>query len=731
MRRQKTKKQQAEQNRKALGQPRKAAQAPGRSGYVGPIVSDSTIEKVLDAAENLGMLGESLVDIAGSVDEAKIVFELAQKIYQQIRLAKINKSQCQRLGQRVEVVCSAVRELVSQLPTEATKPEPAPQTGKKFPGAKLFGMGGPRTPKEALVAPQQIWQQPTAASSSAQANSASNTAMTATLNPMQYYVDGLRALKSTLEDALQLVQYYTNKSWFRRVLNAGTDKDSFEEIYQRLSECISQLNLGLNVNRLMDAKDTTEDANRDKMEFIARFDEIRQLNMEVNTAIDQVALDDSTQHEVRVEKIASIEAQLTAIKDSDAKPPSPFSRRLLIPFYQLILQQQIAMGSFGKIFLGQWHDQQVAVKQLKGQITKAQTREFNREVRIMSGLRSQYVTQLYGVCDEPGNKCIVMEYVSQGSLRRYLDTYPHLTSAGQRQIALGIALGLNYLHARGVLHKDLKSENVLIDRDAQPKLTDFGLSKCSHAKVEPPLSESDSVQWLAPEALSITSTGYSAKSDIYSFGVVFWEVLTGQRPYPNVGRERIIMRTQKGERDVIPSHVAPCYATLIQQCWSLKPSERPSLPVIIHQLRTYRPPQADTMAASSAIRSAPNVSGEALYQRALGYEQVGDLAGAILSYQHAAAKGYMRAQTDLGMCYLTGHGVPEDKGKARQWLLQSAKQGHVRAMNNLAYQLEMGDGVGQDTQEALYWYQQAAQSGDDNAHAKVQELSVTASRAFS
>jgi predicted Ser/Thr protein kinase len=712
----------------------------GKAGSGGGL-QDTTVDAIFNAVT-------IVLDAGESADAAIVIFEVAREIYAQIQLVKVNRAQCHRLGQRIEIISNSVKELIAQLPA---KPEPTAEE-----------TGAPSKPtKEALIVPQNIWQQPSPTvlghsgrgrghavpvSGRGRGRCAGNippALPSPVADPaweqvqpaidMRHFNDGLHALKATLDDALLLVQKFASKGWFHRVMRAGADEEKFADIYERLAACIGQLNLGLNVSRIINAEDTKLDTQNDMRDILARADEILRLNQEMSTDLGQMELDRQTKSDLRIQQVASMKAKIHNFSEGRQHARSSVSKKLLMPFFDLAVDRQLAVGSFGKVYLGRWHSLTVVIKQLKGQITSAQQREFNREVRIMSCLRSKYVTQLYGVCDEPQQKCMVMEYVEQGSLRHYLDTHKQLTPAAQKRIALGIALGLNYIHHRGILHRDLKSENILIDQDGNPKLTDFGLAKSQDLKIEPPLSDSAAIQWMAPEALVVSSSGYTKKSEVYSFGVLLWEITTGQHPYAGISPEYALMKTEQGKRDPIPPQVPQFYADIIKKCWSLKPSERPSLSVIIHQLRSYTPELANTNTHDTprAATSSTGVSAEALYQQAIGCEQSQDYTRAANFYRQAAVQGYLRAQTNLGIYYLIGRGVTQDKVKGHALLIQSAKQGHVRAMTNAAYQLEKGDGIAQDPQSALYWYQQAAQCGDLKAQSKVDELTAQSTPQFS
>ena len=126
--------------------------------------------------------------------------------------------------------------------------------------------------------------------------------------------------------------------------------------------------------------------------------------------------------------------------------------------------------------------------------------------------------------------CTIMEYVPSGSLRAFL----HKSENGPIPtetivcMALDVARGMEYLHTQGVVHRDLKSENLVLTEDLRVKLTDFGVG-CLETECDARIDDTGTYRWMAPEMIS--HKHYSKKVDVYSFGVVLWELVTGQLPF--------------------------------------------------------------------------------------------------------------------------------------------------------------------------------------------------------
>lgn len=138
--------------------------------------------------------------------------------------------------------------------------------------------------------------------------------------------------------------------------------------------------------------------------------------------------------------------------------------------------------------------------------------------------------QFVAACRKPPVFCVVMEYLSEGSLRAFLHKLEHktLSLAKVMTVALDIARGMEFIHAQGVIHRDLKPENILIDQDFHMKIADFGIA-CEEAYCDALADDPGTYRWMAPEM--IKHKGYGKKVDVYSFGLILWEMISGFIPY--------------------------------------------------------------------------------------------------------------------------------------------------------------------------------------------------------
>ncbi len=269
-----------------------------------------------------------------------------------------------------------------------------------------------------------------------------------------------------------------------------------------------------------------------------------------------------------------------------------------ISYTDLTFDKKIGEGSYGEVYAGTWAYDNVAIKKLKlATYTEESLKELKREAEIMANVRSNHLVQLKGVCLETPNFCLVMELMPKGSLDSLLyNLKQDLPWSLRYQLAADIGVGLHNLHQQGILHRDLKSMNILLTNDNRAKLCDFGLAQIkSSTKVQTrntlkSIREKSvgTLSWMAPELLNL-SPKYSTKSDVYAYAIVMWEIAARQAPYADVGDDSIIKdEVKQGNRAEIPSDIPPSFAKLIKFCWAQNPGERPEVEVVLRELENCK-----------------------------------------------------------------------------------------------------------------------------------------------
>jgi len=250
--------------------------------------------------------------------------------------------------------------------------------------------------------------------------------------------------------------------------------------------------------------------------------------------------------------------------------------------------------------------------------------DFLKEAELLSKMNSTNIISYFGTSRNKEGECIVMEFAVNGSLFHLLELFrkKNLVSTfswdKRYQMAQDITRGLILMHSKGILHRDLKSLNILLDQNMIAKVSDFGLSKI---KTKSQTTSSSlqknvfgSLLWKAPETFSIRNQ-YTDKADIYSLGIIFWEIATCQVPYDGFDAETIKDSVKSGERLGFPSTCPIEFIQLIEQCWSQNPKDRPNSADVfdkISQLNEQFPKNDSKYITSSAPQFSGSISDQGI-----------------------------------------------------------------------------------------------------------------------
>ncbi|KAK9746504.1 Protein tyrosine and serine/threonine kinase [Popillia japonica] len=246
-----------------------------------------------------------------------------------------------------------------------------------------------------------------------------------------------------------------------------------------------------------------------------------------------------------------------------------------IPFESITDLKYLGCGGQGVVFSGILNNEEVAVK--KVQDIK------ETDIKNLRKLNHPNIVKFKGVCTQSPCFCVIMEYCPYGPLYDLLRNQHEIITPGRVVTwSKQIASGMHYLHSHKIIHRDLKSPNVLIGKDELIKISDFGTSRTWN-EVSTKMSFGGTVAWMAPEA--IKEHPCSEKIDIWSFGVVLWELLTCEIPYKDMERTAIMYMVGMGKlRPPIPSTCPEGFKLIMQMCWKYNPKERPSFKLICNHL---------------------------------------------------------------------------------------------------------------------------------------------------
>ena len=259
--------------------------------------------------------------------------------------------------------------------------------------------------------------------------------------------------------------------------------------------------------------------------------------------------------------------------------------------------RKIGEGSSSDIFLGTYRGTEIAEKRLHLINIEKNIIEFKREVASFIILNHPYLLIFFGVIVEPKHLSIITEYCPGGNLHELLfkKKYIYLSWKIRKNFLLQIAIGMNFLHTNNppILHRDLKSLNILLTNDMKKssditdvKIADLGLS-ITYEKNNNLMERVGTCHWMAPEV--INSQRFSTKADVYSYGIIIWEVCTREMPYDYIDKDNILfkvsVRRERPNLKRIPNDTPKQLVELMQKCWDHDPNKRPSFDNIIEFIK--------------------------------------------------------------------------------------------------------------------------------------------------
>ncbi|EPS62864.1 hypothetical protein M569_11924, partial [Genlisea aurea] len=211
-------------------------------------------------------------------------------------------------------------------------------------------------------------------------------------------------------------------------------------------------------------------------------------------------------------------------------------------------------------------------------------------IAIMKRVRHPNVVLFMGAVTKRPHLSIVTEYLPRGSLFRLINrpaAGEALDSRRKLRMALDVAKGINYLHhlVPPIVHRDLKSPNLLVDKNWTAKVVcDFGLSRFKANTFISSKSVAGTPEWMSPEFLRGEPS--NEKSDVFSFGVILWELVTMQQPWNGLSHAQVVGAVAfQNRRLAIPDTTSPVLASLIESCWADDPTQRPAFGAIVLTLK--------------------------------------------------------------------------------------------------------------------------------------------------
>ncbi|OIT32545.1 PREDICTED: serine/threonine-protein kinase HT1-like [Nicotiana attenuata] len=267
----------------------------------------------------------------------------------------------------------------------------------------------------------------------------------------------------------------------------------------------------------------------------------------------------------------------------------------------------IGQGAYGSVYKGVYNGKEVAVKilDLRDEDRRAiVTKAFTQEVSIWYNLSHPNIAKLIGAsknnvpeiklksensqCRPRPTKdgyCIVVEFVPRGTLKSYLikNHIKKLPLHTVIKLALDVAKGLSYLHSQKIVHRDVKTENLLLDNEGRVKIIDFGVSRVEASCPIDMTGQNGTMGYMAPEVLACLP--YDHKCDVYSFGICLWEIYSCSMPYPEqIPLSKTSPDVYKSRRPEIPKSCPSVLADIMKKCWDANPKRRPEMHEVVMML---------------------------------------------------------------------------------------------------------------------------------------------------
>ncbi|XP_006755829.1 PREDICTED: mixed lineage kinase domain-like protein isoform X2 [Myotis davidii] len=403
-------------------------------------------------------------------------------------------------------------------------------------------------------------------------------------------ITALNNFQAALEEAKKKIDKFSDKPFLHKFLKSGKNKELFTDVNNRLTDVHQELSLALQVYQGVSISSISKEDWKQEDQQDAEEDWRAFQNLTESEIIE--ALVEKGKNEV--EEIMRRQLQ-TSIKAVLAYKVKEIKKEELSDWISL------KKSEFSEVFKGKYYQSPVAIKVFNN----VQTRNpgtvrcvFNNEVTTMKKFDSPNILRIFGICiDEtvtPPQFSIVMEYCELGTLRELLDQKKDLTLAERIVLAVGAASGLYRLHHSKApeLHRNISSKSFLVTNNYQVKLSGFELSKTqtsiSRTTKRKKEGTVNSAAYISPQRLENVFNKYDIAAEIYSFGIVLWEIVTGKTPFEGCDSRKIRQLVAKDKHQEPLGEDCPSQLQeIIDSCRAYEPSRRPSIKEISEKLSIF------------------------------------------------------------------------------------------------------------------------------------------------
>ncbi|XP_050218070.1 serine/threonine-protein kinase STY13-like [Mercurialis annua] len=306
-----------------------------------------------------------------------------------------------------------------------------------------------------------------------------------------------------------------------------------------------------------------------------------------------------------------LEKHLSKVWSRSVENPGP-KEEWEIDLSKLEIKHVVAHGTYGTVYRGTYDNQEVAVKVLDwgmdGMSATAETAtlraSFRQEVAVWHKLDNPNVTSFVGASmgtsnlkipskNQSGDQaslpsracCVVVEYLAGGTLKQYLirNRRKKLPFKVVIQLALDLARGLSYLHSKKIVHRDVKTENMLLDTHRNLKIADFGVARVEAQNPRDMTGETGTLGYMAPEVLE--GKPYNRSCDVYSFGICLWEIYCCDMPYPDLSFADVSSAVvRQNLRPEMPRCCPSSLASIMRKCWDANANKRLEMAEVVRLL---------------------------------------------------------------------------------------------------------------------------------------------------
>ncbi|XP_070253857.1 mixed lineage kinase domain-like protein [Myotis yumanensis] len=403
-------------------------------------------------------------------------------------------------------------------------------------------------------------------------------------------ITALNNFQAALKEAKKKIDKFSDKSFLHKFLTSGKNKELFTDVNNRLNDVYQELSLALQVYQGVSISSISKEAWKKEDQQDAERD------WRVFQSLTASEIIEASVEQVKNEVGKIMRRQLQkSIKAALANKITEIKKEELSDWISL------KKNEFSEVFKGKYYQSPVAIKVFNNVQIRNPGRVrhvFNNEVTTMKKFDSPNILRIFGICiDEtvtPPQFSIVMEYCELGTLRELLDQKKDLTLAERIVLALGAANGLCRLHHSEApeLHRNISSRSFLVTNGYQVKLSGFELTKTqtsiSRTTKRKKEGTVNSAAYISPQRLENVYNIYDIAAEIYSFGIVLWEIVTGKTPFEGCDSRKIRQlvaedRHQEPLGEDCPSQLKE----IIDSCRAHEPSRRPSIKEISEKLSIF------------------------------------------------------------------------------------------------------------------------------------------------